>query len=294
MEKIKSVDELITNWGHKAFDYLPNVFFALLVLFLFYVLGRFFRKYSLHFYTKAFGKAHDIARLISTVIYIFFLISGAFIALEILGLESFLAKLLAGAGIIGIVAGFAFKDIASNAFAGLFLNAQKPFVAGDWVKIDNHFGTIADIGWITTAIKTVTGQKIYVPNQLIYNNSFINYSTFKKRRVVLSSGVSYGDDLEHVKQVALDEVQKITALLKDEAVDFYFTEIGSSSYNFEVRFWIKFQQQKDFLEAQSEAIMRIKKRFEAEDISLAYSVMTLDFGVKGGVNIFDQPLQIRK
>ncbi|MGB0891824.1 MAG: mechanosensitive ion channel family protein [Flavobacteriaceae bacterium] len=286
--------ELIEKFGKDAANYLPKFLFAIIVFLCFYFLGKIIKTYSLKFYAKVFSKNQDIARFISVSVYAILIITGIFLALEILGLESVLTKLLAGAGIVGIVAGFAFKDIASNAFAGFLLNMQKPFKEGDWVTIDNNFGTIKDIGWITTSIKTISGQEVFVPNQLIYNNSFTNYSTFKKRRVILQSGVSYGDDLDLVKKVAIDEISQIESLLKKQGIDFYFTSIGGSAYNFEVRFWIKFNKQTDYLGAMSEAIMRIKRRFEQENISIAYPVQTLDFGVKGGVNLFDKPIDIKK
>ncbi|MEM9142936.1 MAG: hypothetical protein AAGA86_08115, partial [Bacteroidota bacterium] len=69
-----------------------------------------------------------------------------------------------------------------------------------------------------------------------------------KKRAILKSGVSCGDDLEHVRKVALEEVYKIDAFLKDEVVAFYFTGIGSSTYIFEVRFWIRFTRPKDYLQ----------------------------------------------
>ncbi len=290
MNDFKDIDKLLEKWQHSTFDFLPKLFLALIVLIAFYFIAKLFKKLSLKFYAKLFKSKPEAVKIIATIVYFFFLLSGVFLALEILGLESLLTKLLAGAGIVGIVAGFAFKDIASNAFAGFLLNIQRPFKDGDWVDIDGTFGTVKDIGWITTSIKTISGQEVFVPNQLIYNNTFTNFSTFGKRRVIFKSGVSYGDDLDLVKRASLEEVDKIEAVLKDEVIDFYFTEIGSYSYNFEVRFWIKFTHQKDYLNAMSEIVMRIKKRFEKEDISLAYAVTTLDFGVKGGVNIFDKPI----
>lgn len=290
----KASYSVIQKWGEDFFHFLPKLLLALLVLIIFFFLAKVIRNTSNKFYGRIFTKSQDLARLISTAFYALIIITGVFLALEILGLESFLTKLLAGAGIVGIVAGFAFKDIASNAFAGFLLNLQKPFKDNDWVTIDNNYGTIKDIGWITTSVKTISGQEVFVPNQLIYNSSFTNYSTFRKRRVIFKSGVSYGDDLDLVKRVSLEEVEGIPNLLKNEPVDFYFTEIGSYSYNFELRFWIKFTHQKDYLNAMSEIVMRIKKRFEKEDISLAYAVTTLDFGVKGGVNIFDKPIDIKK
>ncbi|CAI8351823.1 MAG: Small-conductance mechanosensitive channel [Flavobacterium sp. SCGC AAA160-P02] len=173
------------------------------------------------------------------------------------------------------------------------LNIQRPFKLDDLVEIDSNFGSIKEIGWITTSIETIEGQLVFVPNQVIYNNTFTNYSKFNKRLVVLKSGVSYGDDLNHVKEVALNEVSKIDSLLKNEVVDFYFTSIGNSTYNFEIRFWIRFKYQKDYLAALSEVITRIKKRFEDENISISYPVTTLDFGVKGGINIFDEAVKVQ-
>lgn len=290
---IKNLENLIGKWQISILDFIPKIFLAIIIIVVFYFIAKLLRSLYLKFYPKVFKKQNDITKVISEVVYFLFLLSGIFLALEVLGLESILTKLLAGAGIIGVIAGFAFKDIASNAFAGILLNIQRPFGTNDWVEIDTNFGTIKEVGLITTSIKTISGQEVFVPNQIIYNNTFINYSTFNKRRVILKSGVSYGDDLEHVKEVTLDELQKINSLLKDEVIDFYFTSIGSSTYNFEVRFWIKFSHQKDYLSAMNESIIRVKKRFEKENISIAYSVTTLDFGVKGGTNLFDNKINIQ-
>ncbi len=291
---INRLDFFFQKWKVSLWEYLPNLFLAILVFTFFYFLAKVVRKISLNSYSRIFKKQSDVAKIISAFVYFLTLLLGVFFALEILGLDDVLSKLLASAGIIGIIASFAFKDIASNTFAGFLLNLERPFKKGEWVEIGDHYGIVRKIGWITTSIKTVNGQEVFVPNQVIYNTTFTNYSTFRKRRVVLQTGVSYGDDLEFVREVTLDEVQKISAVLKKDPIDFYFTNIGSSAYNFEVRFWIRFNKQTDYLEAMNETIIRIKKRFEQENISIAYSVMTLDFGVKGGVNFFDKPINIQE
>ena len=276
----------LKTWDSSFFDYLPRVFLAILALVIFYFIAKIIRNYSLVAYTKILKKQTELAKFISSTLYIILIFAGVFFALDILGLEGVVTKMLAGAGIIGIVAGFAFKDIASNIFGGLVVNIQKPFKIDDWVDIDGKFGTINKIGWITTTIKTTTGQEVFVPNQIIYNNTFTNYSIYNKRRIVLQSAVTHDDDLELVKRVALDEINQIKSLLKEEVIDFYFTSIGSYAYNFEVRYWIKYTKNPDYLSAMSEGIMRIKKRFEKEGIKIAYPVQTLDFGKNNGVNIY--------
>ena len=65
--------------------------------------------------------------------------------------------------------------------------------------------------------------------------------------------------MEFVQATALDEIKKIKTLLPDEKVDLYFTNIGNSTLDFVLRFWIKFETNDDFYEAMNEAIIRIKK-----------------------------------
>ena len=88
-----------------------RIFLALIAVVVFYFLAKFLRKYSFRFYQRVFKNSTQLATLIATLVYLFMLLSGIFIALEVLGLESVLAKLLAGAGVVGVIAGFAFKDI---------------------------------------------------------------------------------------------------------------------------------------------------------------------------------------
>lgn len=290
---INILSQKLEQWGGATLNYLPKLVLAALVFLFFYVLAHFIKKISLAFYQKTFPKRLALAGFISSAIQIAFIILGCFLTLDLLGLGNTLTKLIASAGMLGIVAGIALKDVASNAFAGLLVNTQRPFKKGDWVNLKGNYGQIKDIGWITTSIDTTMGQEVFVPNSIIYAEYFVNYSTFGKRRVVLRTGVSYGDDLDFVKKTALEEVHNINNLLKNEAIDFYFTEIGSSAYNFELRFWIKFTTHTDYLNAMSDIIMRIKKRFEQENIAIAYNVTTLDFGVKGGVNLFDEAIALK-
>lgn len=287
------LEKVLKNWEGSVLTYLPKVFLAVVLLILFIFLAKFANKVILRAYLKSIKIHSDLSNIIASIVYFFFILSGVYLALKIVGLEQMLTHLLAGAGIIGIIAGFAFKDIASNIFAGLLLKVQHPIKEDDWVKIDNNYGVIMEVGWVTTTIRTVPGQEVFVPNQIIYSTTFTNYSTFHKRRIILESGVSYGDDLDHVKTVALDEARKIDEILPDEEVDFYFTQIGNSTYNFQLRFWIEFNNNNDFQKAMSDIIVRIKKRFERKNISIAYPVTTLDFGVKGGVNLFDKDIALK-
>lgn len=164
----------LERWNESFFHFLPKIVLALLVFALFYAIAKILRHYSFKLYSKILKKQSALARIISLTLYAVLIASGGIFALEILGLESYVTKVLAGAGILGIAAGFAFKDIAANMFAGMLVNLQKPFKKNDWVNIAGTFGAVDEIGWITTSIKNIGGQEVFVPNQLIYKSSFTN------------------------------------------------------------------------------------------------------------------------
>ncbi|MCW9709512.1 mechanosensitive ion channel [Avibacterium sp. 21-586] len=286
------VTQTLSQWQDWLIGFIPNIISAIILLTLFYFIAKLLSKVALRIYNRLFPKDLRSAKGIAIGVKILIWFLGIILALEVLHLASFLTHLLAGAGIVGIVAGFAFKDIASNAFSGLLIKSEQPFEVGDWVNINNSIGKVVNIGLVTVELITIEGETALIPNQMIYSDEFFNYSKLKKRRVILSTGVSYGDDLDKVRQVALDLIQEWDFVIDKNDVNFYFTDIGSSTFDFIIRFWVDFVTYEDYLESKSQAIMALKKRFEQENISIAYNVTTLDFGVKGGVNLFDKVLKI--
>lgn len=274
--------------------YLARIILACAVVLVFYFLGRFLPKvietalYKLPS-TKDYSSMQGMLKVtIKALIWIV----GISITLELLGLDGVFTKVIASAGIVGIIAGFALKDVSSNGFAGILIKAQHPFELGDWVQINNYTGEIKEIGTIMVGIETIEGQMAYIPNQNIYNAAFLNYSKFQKFRIIIEMGVSYGDDLEHVEEVALTTLRSLPMVEKPEDVDFYFMNVGGSTYNFHARYVVKYHDRIDMLKAQNEGIKALKKAFEKENIMVAYNVLTMDFGGKGGVNLDETSLKV--
>lgn len=286
---------LAEKWSDVIFIYLIKILLAALVIGVTYYLGKKIR----YFYeTKSknyFAEKHHLNKFIAFSLSFGFMIIGYFIAIHILGLEGLLTQILASAGVIGIVIGFATKETTANFFSGILINIQVPFRVGDWVTINGQYGQVKQIGSLLTIVMTVEGQDVYIPNQLIYTGNVINYSSSGKRMAIVSTGVSYGDDLEKVKKVVMDCVPQIDGVItqSDDSLflpRIFFTNIGSSTYNFELRVWINFKSHNQYMKAINDGIMLLKRRFEEEDICIAYEVTTLDFGVKGGVNLYDKPI----
>ncbi len=271
----------VEDWIRTFIELLPNLVVALFVLILFYVLGKLARKAV----GKLLSKVTDnktVTNLLETIIGILIIGIGVFIALSVLQLDGAVTSLLAGAGIIGLALGFAFQDIASNFISGVILSIRHPFGIGDIIETNDFYGTVVKLNLRNTIIRTVTGQIVYMPNKKVFENPLQNYTTTGLRRVDLACGVSYGDDLEKAKDIAIKAIDNVENVLSDKGIEFYYDEYGDSSINFKVRFWVNFATNPDFWQARSEAIIALTKAFDENDIMIPFPIRTLDFGIRGG------------
>lgn len=167
--------------------------------------------------------------------------------------------LLAGVGILGLALGFAFQDIASNFVSGVLLAFRRPFQVGDLIESNDLFGQVEQMNLRATLLRQFSGQIVCVPNKDIFTNPIVHFSALGERRVEVDVGGSYNDDLEHARQVALEAIEAIPLRKQDRPVAGYYKEFSDSSINFVLHFWIDFtSKQSDSLEAQSQAVMRIK------------------------------------
>ena len=212
------------------------------------------------------------------------MVAGLFAALGIMQLDGTVKSLLAGVGVIGLALGFAFQDIAANFVSGVMLAFKRQFDRGDLIEVAGFFGIVEDVNLRVTIGRTFQGQRVIIPNKEIFNSKITNFYANDERRVDLEVGVSYGDDLEKAKSIALEAVSGVEERDGDRDPDLYYTGFGASSIDFVVRFWIK-PRQKNFLAARSNAIIAIKKAFDSNDITIPFPIRTLDFGIPGGVAI---------
>jgi small conductance mechanosensitive channel len=275
--------EKLRGWLEGFVDMLPNLLVAVLVLLIFW-LTSVAAAAAVQRALKRINTRPSVRGLVATILRLSILFAGLMTALGILNLDKALTSILAGAGIVGLALGFAFQDLAANFISGIGLSVHRthPFKVGDLVETNSVFGTVQQITLRTTDLRTLDGKQITIPNKLIYQNKLTNHSFSGERRVDLLCGISYGEDLEKVRRVSLEAIESIDNRNRGKPVEMYFQEFGDSSINFVVWFWIGFQKQTDYLEATSDAVMRLKKAFDANDITIPFPIRTLDFGIKGG------------
>jgi small-conductance mechanosensitive channel len=292
---INTITDLISyklsTWAQTIIILLPNILLAAVVL----VLGIFITKYIRKIAGKLISKISynvTLNNLFTSIIYFTIIGVVLFTVLSILQLDKAVTSILAGAGILGLGLAFAFQDIAANFISGVFISFRKPIRVGDIVEIGDYMGKIKEVNLRDTVIETFRGQTVIIPNKEVFQNPIENYSYLKKRRFDLSVGVSYGDDLDKVQEITLNAVKDIEGLSKVDEVKIYFTEFGDSSINLSVRMWISSPDQPIYNLVGSEAIKRIKKAYDANDIMIPFPIRTLDFGIKGGKTLAEMPMQI--
>ncbi len=280
-QTLQQVVNKFASWLETAILLLPNLVGAFIVLFVFWWLARLTRGLVRNL-LKRVSDNRQIVGLLATLSYVGVMAVGAFVALGILNLDKTVTALLAGVGVIGLALGFAFQDLAANFMSGVLMAIRRPFEIDHVIETNGFMGMVEDISLRSTLLRTFQGQIVMLPNKEVFGNPLINYSLRRKRRVDLSCGVAYGDDLEMVRRVALAAVSSLKMRDPNREVELFFNEFGDSSINFSVRFWIDFFKQTDFLNAQSEAIIALKKAFDEAGITIPFPIRTLDFGVVGG------------
>ncbi len=269
------------GWGRAFVLALPNFLLAVGTVVAFWLLARGARNLMRRLLHRV-SHSEQVTYLLAQMVYIAVLTAGAFVALGILGLQKTVASLLAGAGIVGLALGFAFQDIAANLMAGIYLSVRRPFRRGHLIKAQDFFGIVQEVNLRWTEVLTQQGQLVLIPNKQVFENPIMNYSIRGSRRVDLTLGVSYGDDLEKARQVAMEAIAALPGRMPDRQVEMFYEEFAESSIDFTLRFWIPFQSQKDYMAARSDAIIAVKKAFDAAGIQIPFPTRTLDFAVRGG------------
>ena len=280
--------EKLAGWAEAAVVGVPNLVVALLIVATAALAARLVRRMVQAVLTRVtarVGHARNVVELLSTIAYVIVLAAGTFVALGILSLDGVVTTALAGAGILGLALGFAFQDIAANFIAGIFMAVRAPFVLGDIVETNGYTGTVRDISLRTTTLDTFSGPRVVIPNAKVFQEPLTNFSWRHLRRVELPVGVGYGEDLARAALVAREAVEAITDRRTDMPVEVFYTGFGDSSIDFEVRFWIEYRRQRDYVSQRSEALTRIKAAFDSAGIVIPFPIRTLDFAPSGGVRL---------
>jgi small conductance mechanosensitive channel len=265
---------LLQDWLTRAGDWLRTngaslVFQALsvlLILLVFWIVARVGR--------AAVRRGLDRSKLgVSSLARDFFIkmtgrlimLLGLIIAIAQLGIE--IAPLLAGLGIAGFVVGFALQDTLSNFASGLMILVYRPFDVGDVIEAGGVMGTVDQMNLVSTMVLTFDNQLLVVPNKQIWGGVIRNVTHQDKRRVDMTFGIGYSDDVPKAEKVLTEIVTSHEKVLKEPEPVIRLHELGESSVNFVVRPWAKTD---DYWDVYWDITREVKRRFDEEGISIPF------------------------
>jgi small conductance mechanosensitive channel len=257
-----AVDWLRTNGASWIFQLL----LVLLILFAFSFLARIAR--------AAVRRGLDRSELdISSLAKNFFvkmtsrlvMLLGFIIAIAQLGVE--VGPLLAGLGIAGFIIGFALQDTLSNFASGLMILVYRPFDVGDAVEAAGVTGKVDQMNLVSTMILTFDNQLLIVPNKQVWGGIIRNITHQDKRRVDMTFGIGYSDDVPKAEKVLSEIVTNHDKVLKDPEPVIRLNQLGDSSVNFIVRPWSKTD---DYWDVYWDVTREVKRRFDEDGISIPF------------------------
>nr|WP_255216069.1 mechanosensitive ion channel family protein [Pseudenhygromyxa sp. WMMC2535] len=276
--------EKLNGWLETAIQMAPNLLIAALVLAASIYAARFLSRWVERALLR-FTDNSAIAGLLAAVGRVGVIAGGVFVALDVLHLEKTVTSLLAGLGVVGLALGFAFKDIAANFMSGALLAFRGPFQTGDIIEVDGKIGTVESLQLRRTVLRTFDGLNVILPNREVFEQTIVNYTRTNERRVEVAVGVSYSDPLDEVLEVLPPALEDIEGRDPKREVEVLFTGFGESSIDFVVRLWLARPDQREYLRARSEIVIRTSKALTRAGLTIPFPIRTLDLGDRGELPI---------
>ena len=276
---IEKISDKLEDWLNAIILKLPNFLLAILVLIVFYYLAKGVSSLVLKLLKKKMDNI-SVRRIIRKMVFMVIFLVGFFIALGILDLDKALTSILAGAGVVALAIGLALQGTLNNTFSGVLLSFMPRIRINDYIETANYKGFVEEISLRNFVLRQPDNHIVVMPNSLIVDEPFTNYSLTARSRISVSCGVGYSSNLRAVKDMVTKLMADNFPQEKDEKIEFFWLEFGDSSINFMTRFYIDYTKPGQFFTKQSEAIMLIKEEFDKNDINIPFPIRTLMMDTK--------------
>lgn len=246
-----------------------NALFALVIFFVGQKLASILTIGALKALKKS-GIDETLEKFLKSVIYGILLAVVILAALGQLGIQT--ASIIAVLGAVGLAIGLAFKDSLSNISAGIMIIIFKPLKVGEFVETSGQTGTVEEINLFHTMLKTGDNKLIIIANSNVISGNIINYSRNETRRVDLTFGIGYEDDLKLAKNVLEQIAFSDERVLKDPAPYIAVSSLAAHSVDFVFRVWVKHSDYWDVYFSMNE---KVKLAFDEHKITIPYPQMSV-------------------
>lgn len=162
---------------------------------------------------------------------------GLYFVLQVAGLTRLAVTVLGGTGLLGIIIGFAFRDIAENFLASLLLSVRNPFRSGDLVEIEGQTGIVQNLNTRTTILLTLDGNHVQIPNAMVYKSTIKNYSSTSTRRAEFMVGIGYDSSASKAQALISRVLNDHPAVQKSPEPLVLVDTLGDAMVNLRIFYW---------------------------------------------------------
>ena len=202
-----------------------------------------------------------VRRLVQSVVVIL----GLVLALNLLGATTLVGAVLGAAGVVGLVVGFAFKDIAENYIAGILLSLRRPFAPDDHLVVDRYEGKVIALTSRSTLLMTLDGNQLSLPNSLVFKSVVLNYSANPRRRFEFVLPIDPAQSIREAREMGLAAIAQVDGVLPEPAPSCVVDGYNTKGLDLRYYGWID-QRRNDLGWTRSEALRAVKTVFGAGDV----------------------------
>lgn len=271
-KRLDNTLEKLSAIGKELLASLPLYLLALLVLAVFWLLGRWIS--GLKGLYRRFSPNYFIASLLGQIIHLVFIMMGLILALVLLDATALIGTILGAAGIVGLAVGFAVRDTVENYIASILLSLRNPFAMNDFVNIDGHEGNVLRLTSRATILISADGNHIRLPNAMVFKAVITNFTRHPERRFQFDVGVDSEQNLLAAQALALETLQTTDGVLTDPPPMVIIEQLGDSNVQLRIFGWVD-QEQANFQKVRSEAIRSVKTAFDQAGIVMPEPIYNL-------------------
>lgn len=211
------------------------------------------------------------ARIIAWIVSIYIIL------VVILGFTQ-INGLVTGLGIGTVVISLAAQDTVKSLFSGISILSEKPFVIGDWIEIGEHAGTVIDISFRSTRIRSMNNSIVTIPNSTITSEYVVNWNKLKSRRYDCNLALRMDEvDPEKIRNIIKE--LKVVICAKDyvqrDTVYVGFNGIEEYSYNIKIFVYVTETNYTKYLKIQEDLNCEFLNVLKKENVELAYPTQTV-------------------
>ena len=256
-----------------SIEALPSFVIAIAILFLTRYAANVIRRMA-SVGGRRMLKSQSLRSLLVQISYVAAWVAGILFACVIAFPSLRLGDIIGLLGLSSVAIGFAFQDIFKNFLAGVLLLLNEPFRLGDQVIVNSFEGTIEDITIRSTQIKTYQGERVVIPNAIVFTSPVEVLTAMPHRRTDLALGIDYNTHLPSAISILIKTVLKVDGVLSNPAPEVDAVGFGDSSIDMMVRYWT-LPQKAQVRQTRTRVIIALKDACEQAGISIPYPIRTL-------------------